>query len=565
MVHSLLRYAAASALILAPFALSACPGGDPTDQAPTPPLCGDEFRLEIQPQLSHSRNVDILFVIDNTATMAQAQVLLNDAIAELFTRLDAAQANYRIAFTTTDSGNPWCPPGATTPEAGNFVLSSCTTRLDEFSNAALDLDVRDLACSDQCSLLSDDLAISPTTTAVDDTPAPRRWIERVEGVSNLPSTTDPVDAFRCFAPQGINGCGFESPLESMYLALIRAQTPDEPGNYGFMRADAVLAVVVLSDEADCSYNKSFAEIFEQDGNKVFWSDPAAQFPSSAVCWNAGVSCTGDPSGYDGCEPTNKDINGEISSDSQAVLHPLSRYVGLLKGLEQQKQELDAENELILAVIGGVEGAGENWSVNYAEASDAEYQLDYGIGPGCTGADGQAAVPPVRMRALAEAIDPLGLYSICDDDFSATLADLGERITAQFEPICFNRCVADADLSTPQLEPSCVIEQDPPGNDDTERVQACERAADGSYVIDPDTQTYQLPAGVDVCYVSLVDPDGSQTADPNDNLSDECADQHVNLEFVLVRRHGVPTPDGTRISASCELSDCADLDCPLIGS
>jgi hypothetical protein len=565
MVPSMLRYLAASALIFAPLALSACPqtqtgGGD--EQGP---LCGDDFRLVERLQLTHSKSVDILFVIDNTATMAGAQVKLNEAIGELFTRLDDADANYRIAFTTTDNGNPWCPSGATTPESGNLVLSSCTTRIDDFSFNNDEIDARDLACNEQCSLLASDLEIAPTTTDYSTEAIPRRWLERVEGISNLPAATDPVEAFRCFAPQGINGCGFESQLESMYLALIRAQDAAEVGSYGFLRADSVLAVVFLTDEVDCSYNQSFAEIFEQDGNKVFWEDPAAAFPTSAVCWNAGVDCTGDPSGYDGCEPANKDVNGAPVGDPSAVLQPISRYVGLLDGIEQEKKELNFGNEVVLTVLAGVEGGGESWSVNYAEASDSGYQLTYGIGPGCTSADGETAVPPVRLRAFAEAIDPLGLYSICDADYTAAIADLGERITAQLPPACFTKCAADTDLSTPQLEPSCRLEQDPPGISQPPMVlELCERGADGEYLIDPDTETYQLPAGLDVCYAALVDPDASQTQDPNDNMSEACSDGHFNLEFAIVRREGVPAIGGTSISVDCELADCPEDACPMIG-
>ena len=44
------------------------------------------------------------------------------------------------------------------------------------------------------------------------------------------------------------------------------------------------------------------------------------------------------------------INGNSGvSDDQAVLHPMSRYVGLLDGLEADKQQLNAEQEIIVAL------------------------------------------------------------------------------------------------------------------------------------------------------------------------------------------------------------------------
>jgi hypothetical protein len=563
MSRIVLRSLVASALVLGPLALSACPNVVTPGDHEHEPLCGDEFRTIIDDlSLPHSRNVEILFVIDNSGSMAEEQVKLVEAAGALFEQLDAVEANYRIAFTTTDVGNPTC--SGTTPEAGHLVASACETRLEDFLIDDGTVDVRDFACSDPCSLDAAALTIQPTSIDFDSGLKERPWIERNESVTNLPVTTDPVEAFKCFAPQGIAGCGFESPLEAMYLALHRMDDSAED-SFGFRRAEGVLAVVLLTDEADCSSNEEWAEIFSADGNQAFWSDPAAASPSSAVCWNAGVICTGDPSQYDSCEPINKDVEGdEATSAALAVLHPLGRYTELLDGIEYQQQDFVADREIVLTVIAGVQGNGANWSVTYAEADDPQVQLDHGIGPGCTSMAGDMAVPPVRMRALAEAIDPLGLYSVCDVDYSAAMAGLGERITAQFRPLCYTKCVADGELSTPQLEPICTVEESFPGEDDTQLVLECMRAADSTYLIDAETGTYQLPASVDVCYAALVDPDGSETQDPNDDLSELCNDRNYNLEFVIVRRRGVPAQGGTSMSADCDLSPCPDVDCPGIG-
>lgn len=559
----------ASAFVLGPLALSACPN-PVTQHDEYEPLCGEVHPGYGEIQIPAVRNVEILFVIDNSGSMAEEQVKLVEAAGVLFDQLDAVDANYRVAFTTTDVGNPLCP--ATTPESGSLVLSSCETRLDEFLFDNGTVDVRDFACSDACSLDAAALAIQPSSIDLDTSSKPRPWIERIEGVTNLPATTDPVEAFKCFAPQGIAGCGFESPLEAMYLALHRTDDSDDD-NFGFRRADGLLAVVLLTDETDCSSNEQWAEIFSADGNRVFWSDPAAASASSAVCWNAGVTCTGDPSQYDSCEPANKDVDGdETESFVDTVLYPMVRYTDLLDDLERQQQDFVAWHELVLTVIAGVQGNGADWSVAYAQADDPSYQLEYGIGPGCTSMAGDMAVPPVRLLALAQALDPagptepgpLGLHSVCDADYSTAMAGLGERLTSQFRPLCHYSCAADAELSTPQLEPNCVVEQTVPGEQDPQLMLECSRAADGTYLIDAETATYQLPASANVCYVTLVDPDGSETQDPSDDLSEACSDGGFNLEFVIVRRRGVPAPGGTWVGGSCERSACPAEDCPGIG-
>src|SRR5690606_36463172 len=110
--------------------------------------------------------------------------------------------------------------------------------------------------------------------------------------------------------QGVSGCGFESQLESMYLSLVRAQNANE-ASYGFLRSNAILAIVFVTDEADCSYNKDWSEIFMKEGNRVFWSNPDANSPSSALCWNAGVQASCHPKDHDSSEQVTNSVNWNV--------------------------------------------------------------------------------------------------------------------------------------------------------------------------------------------------------------------------------------------------------------
>jgi hypothetical protein len=153
---------------------------------------------------------------------------------------------------------------------------------------------------------------------------------------------------------------------------------------------------------------------------VFWSDPTASFPTSALCWNAGVECVGDPNGYDSCDPVNKDVNGNAIdiADADAVLHPLSRYMGYIEGLEDQLQQLDPNLTVRVSVIGGY---GPDGTPTYADAEDPQFQDSYGIGPGCT--DGViTGVPPVRMRSVSTQTGGTA-SSICADEYASALADI----------------------------------------------------------------------------------------------------------------------------------------------
>ena len=496
------------------------------------------------PRLPETRSVDVLFVIDNSASMAEEQATLAANFASFIEVLERPEvaANYRIGVTTTDNGNPWC--AGTSPEAGQLQLSSCRSRPDAFVFEGEEtIDAREEACYAVCPEQWSEIEIQPTEILGEDGAQPRPWIERIDGATNLPEGLSPAQAFQCMGPQGIDGCGFESPLESMWKAVRRSQT-DGDAAFGFIRPDAILSVVHVTDEVDCSFHGDHESIFLPEGGRVFWSDQDAASPTSAVCWNAGVACNGTGP-YD-CHAVDLDVNGnhvrEEDAEELAVLRPLSRYVELLQDVENFKQHIDPEQQVLVALIGGVRADG---SVVYRDAwEDSQFQQDFGIGPGCTSDNGRA-VPPVRLRELAETFavdDQQNMFSICDGDYSAALEAIAETIAAQVRPACFLACAADDDPDTPDvLDPSCTVEQRSSNDDGSiEEIEVPECEPDDG-----------VPEHADVCWVPMV----------GDERSDWCAEAGFNLEIRLVRRAGVPAPKSASISALCALSQDKATDCP----
>ena len=404
------------------------------------------------------------------------------------------------------------------------------------------------------------------------------WVERVADTTNLPDAvvdivamypenqdadpnndTSPVAAaMQCLGPQGINGCGFESQLESMYRAIQRTEQPGEL-NFGFQRPHAVLAIVFVTDEADCSYNPDQQQIFLDLNNTWSW-EPGATSPTSAVCWNAGVQCDGDaPGPYASCYPVDRDINGlllddPLDAEEDAVLRPLSRYVDFVQALEDDKKTYSADQEVIVSVIGGVpqgyaEGVAE---LVYIDDPDQSEQIKFGIGAGCVSAAGKG-LPPVRMREFAEAFaegDDRNLFSICSDDYSDALEAIADRIGDKIKPACYVSCVADTVPETMAVEPSCTLQQEDGETMETTPIVECEMIPEPV-----------LPPGETVCFVYRTDKSG-QTATPYDDMDEQCVAEGWNLEFQIVRSE--PAPPGTSVSASCELSQTPALDCPDVG-
>ncbi len=511
----------------------------------------EEFAIAI------NKDVDILFVIDNSGSMAEEQALLSANFAAFIDVLEApdVKANYRIGVTTTDAGNPRCPSATYKPEGGRLVLSSCVDRaaLGEFAFGDKDFS---FACDDFCGKADADVKIIGTATALDEEEKPRAWLESIEGKTNVEGFDSMVEAFQCYGPQGVAGCGFESHLESMYLSLAAASDPAS-ANYGFIRDTAILSVVVISDEVDCSFNPATKEIFTS--NKVFWTDPADPAPSSAMCWNAGVKCEGAGPNYSDCRAENFDAKGNPgASDEDAVLQPISKYVKFLQTIEDRKQAIDPTQDVLVSMIAGVPVGYEKGDAPlvYEDSADAKFQADFGIGPGCVLPSGdpliadQTAVPPVRERQFAEAFevgDDKNLYSICQPSYRDALDAIAEKIRDQIKPACMPSCVLDTDISTPLLDANCQLFEVVAGT--RVEIVPCQEV-DGAWV---------APAGATVCFGERLDPDGTRTPSKLDDMSVECTNDGNNLEFFLVRSQAAPA--GSSVTATCQLSDNNMRDCP----
>ncbi len=484
--------------------------------------------------LDVNKKVDVLLVLDNSGSMGEEQANLAANFGPFIEKLEEAGADYRIGITTTDLGGPNCNnPG----RGGELIMSSCLDRPDSF--VFKELDQYQVACVDNCALGDADLQVQPTAIRPDGELAPRPWIESYNGVSNLPEGVDPLAAFQCLAPQGISGCGWESTLEAMARAIGNMNDPTQP-EYGFLREDALLAVLVVTDEADCSYRGGDKRDALFDSG-AFWAE-GMSYATSAVCWNAGTACTGGPSPYDDCRPADYDVDGNLTDDpSAAVLHPISRYVDMLEAVAENKAE---GREVLVSLIAGVPEGYPEQPLVYAASDDVEFQKLFGIGAGCTSVvDGveQTAVPPVRLRAIAEAfpVSETTIYSVCSADYSSAVADIVEGISKELPPACYPGCLLDVDPTTEELDYDCEVVQEV--DKDREILPECEAGAGGP----------ELPADADACWVLLT----------GDERAPACQVPGKNGEFLLLRRQGVSVPVGAEVTAACQASSKPSIDCP----
>jgi hypothetical protein len=534
-------------------------------------------------QDANRQQLDILFVIENSGGTGYKQATLQRSLASLAEELSDAGADYRIAFTTTDNGNPWC--GTTSPEAGALVFSSCVDRESSFTNQAGTENHFDLACAERCGLSSADLGIGSESSP---------WLAGdVDGLSGLAQGVSLAEALACLAPQGIDGCGFEQPLTSMEKALIRSETQSD-ASYGFHRETAALVVVLLSEEEDCSHNNDYSSIFESTGGKVFWSDPDSNNPTSAICWNAGVQCTGDPSSLD-CVAASYDSNGmqldpsDPSTEDAAVLHPVQRFIDRVES-HDEVGEYNADRTARVIAITGVDDEG---ALNYSSEADAEFLYNYGTAPGCRsemvvtetacsvdddcpslgsvcGGQGLCeftdfAFPPVRIAELAaefaaDSEAPPSLHSICADDYGPAMTEAVDIVRTQVEARCYAGDIFDTDPNTERLEPECLASKTSGASagwgsvqmaDSSGPMLECIRASDGSYEVGPEGR-YLLPDDAGgACFVMLVDTSGA-TDSQSDDLPEPCAEAGHQLA-IQIELDPTQAPDPiTSAHAHCRL-------------
>lgn len=491
-----------SAKLSAPLTLSllvalagACNDHDPVG---VPPVCDRSAPIDT------TQYIDFLLVIDGSPTTTREQAALADGLRRLVLRLDESDVSYRIGIASADRGDPRSLSDA---PSGGLILRSCRDRLGPDGDFVVDGVDASALCDDRCALTADALAIEPSF-ADDGETLPRPWIESIYGETNLPPATSLADALACLVPQGIAASAFASPLEGIFQAL----TSDE-GRL-FVRDNADLVVLVLSDGYDCSFNPDQVAAFASPS--PLWSDPDAPAATPALCWNAGVECAGGGDDLSPCASVDRGVDGlPAASADDAVLHPRARYDALLAELLADKRAFRGDAQVIVAGLVGVPTGYPELEITYALATDPADLLEHVVAPGCVPVvDGapladEAARPPVRLRELADAFAPASgtsqLRSICDLDYEASLEALADAVVLPPIGACLGRCLVDQDPSTELLEPACTFSRS--DGDGRREIPICD-VIDGAWA---------PPAGASECIGLRNDP-GGLTPETLDDMS-----------------------------------------------
>jgi hypothetical protein len=363
-----------------------------------------------------SHDVDILFMVDNSSSMSKTQARLAAAFPkfmQVLGGLPGGMPNLHIAIVSSDMGAGAVTNGCDgNGQAGIFQADP--VMLDSLGN--------------------------PCATTL----APgARFISNVNGVANY---TAPIgQVFSCIAALGDAGCGFEQPLLSVahalgadnYDATGRPQPPLE--NQGFLRDDAYLVIVLITNEDDCSaLGGASSELFPRASGEDLSSRLGP--PTGYRCNAFGHLCGTPPAPPPIVSPMGENDPGDLTtvvtlddcipSDGGGKLIPVPTIETGIKALKA-----DPANQILITSIAGLypdNSAGAPYAVAWKKSVSGDP-----AGPwpemvhSCVSAtDGSFADPAVRIGALVDRFGANGFQrSICEANMEAALEPVVTRLGA----------------------------------------------------------------------------------------------------------------------------------------
>ncbi len=351
-----------------------------------------------------NRNLDILFVIDDSASTADKQQSFANAfprMMDVLSQLDGGLPNLHIGVVTTDMGTSSQRDAVPGPAIGSVGQGGCGG-------------------------LGKDGVLQKTT---DMTAAFLADVEGPGGTRVRNYTGALRDTFGTLAKVGASGCGFEQPLAAMKRAL------GNPANAGFLRTNANLAVVFLADEDDCSASST----------QLFGPDSAALGPlDSFRCFRHGVRCSPD-------EISIGPKHDCMAADDSTVVDDLHPFVDALLAAKS-----DARMLMTAAIVGdpspvAVElrqppGGG---APTPALAHSCSYAGSSGI---------EVADPAVRLAGFLQFFDGRAtLASVCSADLSDPLHAIGASAKRLMGDPCLDSTqLADTSVELDGVQPSCEV-------------------------------------------------------------------------------------------------------------
>jgi hypothetical protein len=345
-----------------------------------------------------NRNVDILFVIDDSPSMADKQQNLATNFPEFINVLNTIQGglpDVHIGVVTSDVGSKGTQDSSPGPAIGSIGNGGCS---GEGKKGELQTFGAPLMTGQK--FISD--------------------IKLSDGSRQQNYTGMLTDVFSTMAKAGAGGCGFEMHLESMKRAL-----NNNPVNAGFLRPDAYLAVIFIADEDDCSIAHS----------TMLGPESAALGPlTSFRCTRFGVTC--DQNGATSDAMNQVGTKGQCHpNDASQYLEKVKTYVDFLKGLKSDPSKV---------IVAGIMGTTEPFQVELRSSGGGPNTQALAHSCNYQGANGQeVADPPTRIKFLLDQFPNRSTFTtICQRNLQDGLVLIAQLLKSVIGDPCINGKLAD---------------------------------------------------------------------------------------------------------------------------
>ena len=434
-------------------------GGGCGNRDTTPARPCEDSDLVARVRVRSVDRVDLLFMIDNSNSMAEEQVSLAEQLPHLIEVLTSGDRDgdgivdfppvrsLQVGVITSDMGT------------GGFEVPTCTEPNFGDDGILQRTGNRSIAgCPG--SFATSFLTYQPWTG----TQTPETFALDVS----------------CVAVTGIGGCGFEQPLEATLKAVTASTHPPvgrfdgaftmgttghaDGANGGFIRPDSVLAIIEVTDEEDCSALDP--ELFNPD--------------SSVYPGELNLRCFEYP---DAVQPVGRYVDGLLASRTR----PGQLVYAIIAGVPPEAVPSPGEAPDYAAILA---------HPNMTERLDPDVMTR--LAPSCNMTGRGLAFPPRRLVEVAQELDAAGaagiVQSICSEDFTPAIDAIIEKIADVLGTACLPReFVPNEDGSV-----NCQIFETLPITGDITR---CDEIP-GRTLVATDTET-----GGEVCEVTQLVPSG----------------------------------------------------------
>jgi hypothetical protein len=613
----------------APVATGGAAGGNGTGDAGNGWVT---FSIPVSPE----REVDILFMVDNSPSMDPKQQRLAENFPKMIQVLQQipdpsggqSLPNVHIGVISSDMGSGSDPIGQNCKrvlgdrgllwgnDPNNFIASVAPN-----SPYANDPNHRPLA-TPGCGLHTG-----------------QRWISDVADpngngrVKNYDGNIQ--DVFSCLATAvGTGGCGFEHQLQSVRVAL-NADYPNNPQNasnqinpenIGFVRPNAYLAIVLVTDEDDCSADPDDTvndSMFLQTQQVVTETASLRCAVRGHVCNGQPIPGYGDPSiGYQPPNPLPQPGVGFSTAFSNCTAkdqpdpnHPDHHYLPLIRVRDMIDSvsgvaawAVDSSGNYIYdtngnhvaiqktpdkILVSGIIGWPPNTNLVGVETSD-QYQIGidatslpvpqntyWDYMPICTvpsiqspaGGNIYKAYGGLRLKKFIDAFQKADIggnpvqntFSLCDADFTGAMTQIANAVVQVFKPGCIQSPLVDTDPNTPGVQPKCqAIDRVP-----------CDNPGLGTCLASG-YQENPLPECKDVTSGLPLDPANPQVNNvPSserpcwylyyDTGATGCQGAYLGQRIAVLQRAMTTAPAGTVLAMTCLTCPAPGHECPAQGN